>query len=88
MIFIFVWCGISGLARNSELIITTPRSEFGLDKFYKKYTDASGIPNVSSWRVPDETIVKVTQMTEFFLNILPAEVAESNKEKMGGVNFY
>jgi hypothetical protein len=38
--------------------------------------------------VPDEAIVKVTQMTEFFLNILPAEVAESNKEKRGGVNFY
>jgi hypothetical protein len=48
LIFILVWCGISGLARNSELIITTPRSEFGLDKFYKKYTDASGILIVSS----------------------------------------
>ena len=55
-------------SQDSKFVISPPPAELGLDKFYKKYTDASGIPIVSSWRVPDEAIVKVAQMTEFFLN--------------------
>ena len=59
---------ITAFSQNREFVITYPPAELGLDKFYKKYTDASGITIVSSWRVPDDTMVKVAQMTEFFLN--------------------
>ena len=55
-------------AQESKFAISPPPPELGLNKFYKKYTDASGIPIVSSLRVPDEAIVKVEQMTEFFPN--------------------
>ncbi len=60
----------SGFSQESKFIISPPPAELGLDKFYKKYTDAGGIPIVSSWRVPDEAIVKVAQTTVFFLNKL------------------
>jgi hypothetical protein len=59
---------ITAFSQNREFVITYPPAELGLDKFYKKYTDASGIPIVASWRAPDEAIVNVAQMTEFFLN--------------------
>jgi hypothetical protein len=58
----------SGFSQDSNFTISPPPTELGLDKFYKKYTDASGIPIVALWRVPDEAIVKVAQMTEFYLN--------------------
>jgi len=67
-------------SQGSKFTISPPPAELGLDKFYKKYTYASGIPIVSSWRAPDEAIVKVAQMTEFFLNNLPAEVAENMRK--------
>lgn len=73
-------------SQDSKFAVSPPPTELGLDKFYKKYTDASGIPIVSSWRVPDEAIVKVAQMTEFFLNNLPEEVAgnlRKNKARVG-----
>lgn len=53
---------------QKQFVISSPPAELGLDKFCKKYSDASWIPIVSSWRVPDEAIVNVAQMTEFFLN--------------------
>ena len=58
----------AALSQESKFAISAPPAELGLDKFYKKYTDASGIPIVSSWRVPDEAIVKVAQMAEFSPN--------------------
>ena len=58
----------SGFSQESKFTISPPPTELGLDKFYKKYTDASGIPIVSSWRISDEAIVKVAQMKEFFPN--------------------
>lgn len=84
LLLLFSWSGIFGIAQ--ELAVTATPSELGLDKFYKKYVDASGIPVVSSWRVPDEALVKVAQMTRFFLENLPAEVAENlrkNKSRVG-----
>jgi alpha-glucosidase len=62
---------------SQEYKITAPPGELGLHSFYKKYVDAEGIPVVSSWRVPDEALFKVAQMTSFFLENLPEEVAEN-----------
>jgi len=67
-VFLFLSCIFSAFSQVSKFTISAPPPELGLDEFYKKYTDASGIPIVSSWRVPDEAIVKVAQMKEFFLN--------------------
>lgn len=62
---------------SQEYKVSQPPAEPGLDNFYKKYLDAAGIPVVSSWRVPDEALIKVAQMTGFFLENLPAEVADN-----------
>ena len=71
---------------QNDYVVTKPPTELGLDAFYKKYVDASGIPVVSSWRVPDEALIKVAQMTSFFLDNLPKEVAANllnNKARVG-----
>ncbi len=65
------------IAQNSNYEVSKPPAELGLDGFYKKFINASGIPVVSSWRVPDEALIKVAQMSEFFLENLPAEVSEN-----------
>jgi hypothetical protein len=77
LLLFIVTLSLPVFSQGSKFIISSPPAELGLNKFYKKYTDASGIPIVSSWRVPDEALVKVAQMTEFFLNNLPVEVAEN-----------
>lgn len=85
-VFLFLICVFSGFSQESKFTISAPPAELGLDKFYRKYTDASGIPVVASWRVPDEALIKVAQMTEFFLNNLPEEVASNlrkNKARVG-----
>lgn len=85
-LFLFLTVGFSGFSQQSSFTISTPPAELGLDGFYKKYTDAAGIPVVGSWRVPDEALIKVAQMTEFFLNNLPGEVSENlrkNKARVG-----
>lgn len=76
----------SGFAQESTFIILKPPAELGLDSFYKKYVDAEGIPVISSWRVPDEALIKVAQMLEFFMNNLPDEVTANllkNKIRVG-----
>ena len=80
-LFIFFLAIIFFVGNAQELAfkISSPPSGLGLDSFYKKYVDAAGIPIVSSWRVPDEALIKVAQMTTFFLNNLPAEVSENLK---------
>jgi len=54
--------------------ITTPPAELKLDKFYKKYLDADGIPIVSSWRVPDSALVQAWNIVIFMTNDLPSAV--------------
>jgi hypothetical protein len=77
LLLFIVTLSLPVFSQGSKFIISSPPAELALNKFYKKYTDANGIPIVSSWRVPDDAIVKVAQMTEFFLNNLPVEVAEN-----------
>lgn len=62
-------------SQEKEYSITKPPAELGLDSFYKKYVDAGGIPVVSSWRVPDEALMQVAQITGFLMQNLPEEVA-------------
>lgn len=70
LLLIIVTLALPVFLQESKFTISPPPPELGLDKFYKKYTDASWIPIVSSWRVPGEAVVKVALMTEFFLNKL------------------
>src|SRR5680860_350091 len=86
ILFLFLTLGISGFAQQLTFTISKPPIELGLDSFYKKYIDAAGIPVVSSWRVPDEALIKVAQMTEFFLTNLPEDVSANlrkNKARVG-----
>ena len=62
---------------SQEYKVSQPPAKLELNSFYKKYVDAEGIPVISSWRVPDEALIKVAQMTGFFLENLPAEVADN-----------
>ena len=77
LIVLFLTFEFTGFSQSSKNSISAPPANLGLDSFYKKYTEASGIPIVSSWRVPDEVLIKVAQMTEFFLSNLPKDVAEN-----------
>lgn len=86
LLLFVVTLSLSGFSQETKFTISPPPAELGLDKFYKKYTDASGIPIVSSWHVPDEAIIKVAQMTKFFLKNLPEEVSANlrkNKARVG-----
>lgn len=83
---IIITFAISAVAQEPQFTVSKPPANLGLGSFYKKYTDAAGIPVVSSWRVPDEALIKVAQMTEFFLNNLPGDVAanlRNNKARIG-----
>ena len=71
---LFVFLPFSIFAQK-DYVVTKPPVKLELDAFYKKYVDASGIPVVSSWRVHDEALIKVAQMTTFFFDNLPKEVA-------------
>jgi hypothetical protein len=62
--------------------ITTPPADLKLDKFYKKYLDANGIPVVSSWRVPDSALYKAWEIISFMTNDLP-EVNLKQMQKVG-----
>lgn len=86
IIIVFLIFGFSGYSQTTKYSVSAPPAELKLDKFYKKYIDASGIPVISSWRVPDEALIKIAQMTEFFLNNLPNDVADNlrnNKARVG-----
>lgn len=56
-------------------VITAPPDSLGLDPFYKKYTDAFGIPVISSDNVPDEALIKVMEMVNQMMQNMP-EVRE------------
>jgi hypothetical protein len=62
--------------------ITAPPAELKLDKFYKKYIDANGIPIISSWRVPDSAMYKAWEIITFMTNDLPENVLKQ-MQKVG-----
>ena len=50
-----------------QLMITAPPASLGLDTFYNKYTDAFGIPVVSSEKVPDDAILIARDIINYML---------------------
>jgi hypothetical protein len=51
----------------SQAIISAPPAELKLDTFYKKYTDAFGIPVVSSHKVPDDALLVARDIINYML---------------------
>jgi hypothetical protein len=51
----------------SNAVIGIPPSELKLDSFYKKYTDAYGIPIVSSHKVPDDALLVARDIVNYML---------------------
>ncbi|MFZ6024608.1 MAG: glycoside hydrolase [Bacteroidota bacterium] len=51
----------------SGAVIATPPAKLKLDTFYKKYTDAFGIPVVSSHKVPDDALLVARDIINYML---------------------
>lgn len=52
--------------------ITAPPASLGLDPFYKKYVDASGIPVISSANVADQALLNARDIVSDMIKDLPA----------------
>lgn len=50
-----------------QAMIAPPPQAFGVDSFYKKYTDAFGIPIVSSQKVPDDALLMARDIVNYML---------------------
>jgi hypothetical protein len=48
-------------------MVNPPPEQIGLDTFYKKYTDAYGIPIVSSSKVPDDALLIARDIVNYML---------------------
>jgi hypothetical protein len=55
------------IASYTQSMITTPPPKLALDSFYKKYTDAFGIPIVSSHKVPDDALLIARDIVNYML---------------------
>ncbi len=51
----------------SSSIISSPPPDFSLDPFYKKFSDAWGIPVVSSEKVPDDALLVARDIINYML---------------------
>ncbi|WP_202913659.1 glycoside hydrolase [Pararcticibacter amylolyticus] len=51
----------------SSAFVTTPPAGLGLDPFYRKYSDAFGIPVVSSEKVPDDALLIARDVINYML---------------------
>lgn len=50
-----------------QTMVTSPPAEYAFDPFYKKYTDAFGIPIVSSEKVPDAALLIARDIINYML---------------------
>ena len=50
-----------------DFSVTAPPAALELDPFYKKYTDAHGIPVVTSEKVPDAALLMARDIVKFML---------------------
>jgi hypothetical protein len=50
-----------------EAMVTTPPSSLTIDSFYKKYSDAYGIPIVSSEKVPNDALLMARDIVNYML---------------------
>jgi hypothetical protein len=55
---------------------SVPPASLKLDRFYKKYLDANGIPVISSWRVPDSALRQARRIIIYMTQVLPKPVYE------------
>ena len=55
------------VAGYAQAMITEPPAALLLDTFYKKYSDAFGIPIVSSEKVPDDALLMARDIVNFML---------------------
>jgi hypothetical protein len=55
------------LQNYTEFSVTAPPASLELDTFYKKYTDAHGIPVVTSDKVPDAALLMARDIVKFML---------------------
>lgn len=55
------------LQNYTEFSVTAPPAALELDPFYKKYTDAHGIPVVTSDKVPDAALLMARDIVKFML---------------------
>lgn len=62
--------------------MSEPPQSFGFDSFYKKYTDALGIPILSSEKVPDAALLVARDIVIYMLSKRPDLRAELIKRKM------
>jgi hypothetical protein len=51
----------------ARTMISRPPAALGLDSFYQKYTDAFGIPIVSSFKVPDPALLMARDIVNYML---------------------
>ena len=60
------------LAQSFEqAVIATPPESLGLDPFYRKYTDAFGVPIISSEKVPDTALLIARDVVNYMLSKRP-----------------
>ncbi len=50
-----------------QAMVTAPPAELGLDPFYRKYSDAIGIPIVASEKVPDRALLMARDIVNYML---------------------
>jgi hypothetical protein len=62
--------------------VTAPPDSLNLDSFYKKYLDASGIPVISSAKVPDEALYAVQKTVNEMMSMRKDVLAKMIENKM------
>jgi hypothetical protein len=55
------------ISSYNKAMITVPPAELALDSFYKKHSDAFGIPIVSSEKVPDDALLIARDIVNYML---------------------
>jgi len=95
-IFLFLLSTVLACSKGSDKPETSssevkaPPPSLGLNSFYKKYLDASGIPIVSSDKVDDQALIRARDIVNFMVSTIPAEKAKmiANHLRVGiiGIN--
>ncbi len=68
------------LTETKQDEIKAPPADLNLDPFYKKYIDANGFPVISSWRVPDEALIRAHDIIVYMTENLPGNVVDRMRE--------
>lgn len=74
--FIFSCSKSNDSDTNPPSGISTPPASLGLHSFYKKYTDASGIPIISSENVADQALLNAKAIVMEMVKTIPAVKAK------------